>query len=119
MFPSTTRNRDTRPHAGPVGEEVDRHARALVLGAVSTGGTPALDIALIRARAGDPVVAAMTVGELLRALPDVGWLTARDMLRRAGIGDDTRVGDLSAAQRGGLAQVLSRVGDAHSRGLPL
>ncbi len=119
MFPSTTRNPDTRPHAGPVGEEVDRHARALVLGAVSTEGMPALDLALIRARAGDPVVAAMTVGELLRALPDVGWLTAHDLLRRAGIGDDTRVGDLTAAQRGGLAQVLSRVGGAHGRGLPL
>lgn len=119
MLQSTTRIPETRPEADPLGAVPERRARALVLGAVSTEGMPALDLALIRARAGDQVVAAMTVGELLRALPGVGWLTAHDLLRYAGIGNDTRVGDLTAAQHGGLAQALSRVGDAYCRGLPL
>jgi hypothetical protein len=80
---------------------------------------PALDLALIRGRAGDRVAAAMTVGELLRALPDVGWLTAHDLLRYAGIGNDPHVGDLTRAQCGGLAIALSRVGTALGGDLPL
>jgi len=118
VFQLTTRNPKTRTQAAPLGDPPARHARAMVLGAVSTDGMPALDLTLIRARKGDRVVAAMTVGELLRALPDVGWLTAHDLLRYAGIGNDTRVGDLTPAQQGGLAQALSRVGAVGADGLP-
>ena len=75
---TATRNAKAKPQESPVSCGSDRHGRPLVLGTMSTDGMPALDLALIQARAGDRVVAAMAVGELLRALPDVGWLTAHD-----------------------------------------
>lgn len=103
MFQLTTRSPMSEAHAALRGDLPDRHARAL-----------------IRARAGDRVVATMTVGELLRALPGVGWLTAHDLLRYAGVGNDTRVSDLTPAQHGRLAVALSRVVAAPGGGtLPL
>jgi hypothetical protein len=120
VFQLTTRSPMSEAHAALRGDLPDRHARALVLGDVCTGGMPAFDLALIRARAGDRVVATMTVGELLRALPGVGWLTAHDLLRYAGVGNDTRVSDLTPAQHGRLAVALSRVVAAPGGGtLPL
>ena len=91
----------------------DAHARALILGAVHSGGVTELARILLHARGGDPHASAVTIGELVRALPDTGWLAAYDVLTYAGVPQGTRVDQLTRVQRGALSNVLSRMDRDH------
>ncbi|MFC1418057.1 hypothetical protein [Streptacidiphilus cavernicola] len=83
-------------------------SRALILGAVHSGGMAELTRILLHARGGDQAAADTTIGELVRALPDTGWLAAYDLLHYADVPEGTRVGDLTPMQRGALSNALSR-----------
>jgi hypothetical protein len=76
---------------------------------VSTEGVTGLARVLRRAGSGDAAAGAMTVGSLLRALPDVGWFGAHDLLRSAGLRERDLLRDLTTAQHGELCLALSRM----------
>ncbi|WP_042364568.1 hypothetical protein [Streptacidiphilus neutrinimicus] len=59
---------------------------------------------------GDGRAAALPIGPVLRALPGIDWLTARDMLLRAGVRhEDTAIGAISGPQRAALAAELAQL----------
>jgi hypothetical protein len=65
---------------------------------------------LLAAMRGDPEAAALPIGPVLRALPGIEWLSARDMLLRAGVPrEDTELGRLSGPQRAALATELAQI----------
>ncbi|WP_042411530.1 hypothetical protein [Streptacidiphilus carbonis] len=101
-------------HHAPAPQPVHDRRRALILGTIHTDGTPAVTRTLLLARSGDSTAARMTMGEVLRALPTTDALTANTLLRCAAIDQDTRLGDLTAAQRGSLAHLLSSTDRARS-----
>jgi len=86
-----------------------RRAAEVLLAEVHADAVPALGRALRRAAHGDPVAAGMPIGTLMRALPQIGWWTAHDLLTMCGIDPRTRTGDLTAPQRGTLASWLARL----------
>ena len=95
-------------------EPGDRHrAQEMLLAKIGHGGLPALALVLIDSRRGDPVAATMTVGALLRAVPEVDWLTCHDLLRNAGLRDDQLLGELTPAQHRAMAHTLNRAPRPH------
>ncbi|WP_037603789.1 hypothetical protein [Streptacidiphilus rugosus] len=84
------------------------HARAVALASVRSGGAPALARLLLHVRPDSPE-AALEMGALLRSLPGVGPLGARDLLRLARVRDSDTLGHLTSDQRRRLSPVLAHV----------
>jgi hypothetical protein len=64
----------------------------------------------LAAMRGDSRAAALPIGPVLRALPGMDWLTARDMLLRAGVPrEDAALGRLDGTQRASLASELAHI----------
>jgi hypothetical protein len=78
-----------------------------LLAAVAKDGAARLAHLCLDAWHGDAVAAGMTLGSLLRALPGVGPVGAHDLLRRVGATESTKLGGLTASQRGALANALA------------
>lgn len=95
----------------PAGWEGDLHRRQeLALADVAERGPAALAELLLAAMEHDPAVSRLTIGPLLRALPGIEWLSARDLMVRAGIPDEaTPLVALDQAQRSALAQELAQL----------
>src|SRR5690242_14560533 len=74
----------TSPHQAG---ELRRH-QEMALAAVAAEGPTQVAELLLAARRGDAVASGLAIGPVLRALPGVDWLTAHDLLRRAGIPDE-------------------------------
>jgi hypothetical protein len=86
-----------------------RRRQEIALAAVAADGPTQVAELLLAARRGDTVAASLAIGPVLRALPGVDWLTAHDLLRRAGIPDQaTPLGELDHAQRTGLVLCLAQ-----------
>ncbi|MFC1415819.1 hypothetical protein [Streptacidiphilus cavernicola] len=91
----------------------ERRIRSILLAEVTHGGLPALALILIHARQGDRAAAALPLGALLRAVPQVDWLTCHDLLRQVGLHDDQLLGDLTPAQRRALGEALNHAPRPH------
>ncbi|WP_157597315.1 hypothetical protein [Streptacidiphilus rugosus] len=103
------RESSARPAPEPQVSPALHRARELLLAAVAEGGTARLaHICLDAWDGGDAVAAGMGLGALLRALPDMGPLTAHEILVHLHATDDTRVGDLTQEQRVALPSALAR-----------
>lgn len=84
----------------------EHRAQEMLLARIAHDGLPALALILHAAHLGDRAANGMPIGALLRAVPEVGWLTCHDLLQTSGLRGDQRVGDLTRLQRGALAEVL-------------
>lgn len=89
----------------PAGEH---HARAVALASVRSDGASALARLLLHVSP-DSAEAALEMGALLRALPGVGPLGARDLLSLARVRNSDVLGELTSAQRRRLSLVLAHV----------
>lgn len=87
-------------------ESADHHARVVALASVRSGGTPALAQLLLHVGPDSPE-ATLELGTLLRALPGVGLVGARDLLRLARVRDSDLLGDLTSAERRRLSLILA------------
>jgi hypothetical protein len=99
-----------RPHAtdGP-GSEEHRHWERELADVKRQGPTRIAEL-LLAAMRGDRRAAKLPIGPVLRALPGVDWLTARDMLLRAGVpSEDTPLGVIDGPQRAALATELAHI----------
>lgn len=95
----------------PADREGDLHRRQeLALADVAERGPAAVAGFLLAAMEHDPAAARLTIGPLLRALPGIEWLSARDLMVRAGISDGaTPLALLDQAQRSALAHELAQL----------
>lgn len=94
---------------GTPGAAPHPHTRAALLSEVSTDGVLAITRALRGADHGDETAAQAPVSALLRALPGVGPLTAHELLRIAGIGEEQQIQELRPRQRAALLQIMGRL----------